>query len=94
MLVVGLARWYDGTMLFDRRRYLLFAGRRLSPFGGWRDYADSFERLEDALKVGEGLLRQSKHRRLRWYHVVDRKTLKIVAEGGEHFAGPLRIEVR
>lgn len=80
-------------MLFDRRRYLLFAGPRLTPRGGWRDYVDGFEALEDALNVGEGLLRQSKHGRLRWYHVVDKRTLKIVAQGGKHYAGDARIDV-
>lgn len=92
-IVVELARWYDGVMLFDRRRYLLFAGRNLSPHGGWRDFVDGFEGLEQALNVGEGLIRQSKHKAIRWYHVVDRKTLKIVAQGGQHAMGPARIDI-
>jgi hypothetical protein len=73
-------------------RYLLFAGNATMPLGGWCDYVAAFIHLEDALKQGEASLQNPIYRQ-DWYHVVDCRTLKVVAEGGEHPKVRPRIDV-
>jgi hypothetical protein len=73
-------------------RYLLFAGNADMPLGGWCDYVAAFNYLEDALRQGEASL-QSPIYRQDWYHIVDRRTLKVVACGGEHPKVRPRIDV-
>jgi len=78
--------------MFNRPRYLLFAGRLSRPRGGWADYVDAFDRLEDALHVGGGLLKLNGGRE-DWYHVVDSRFRKVVVQVGSHATGAPRIEV-
>ena len=46
------------------KRYLLFAGDDYYPKGGWRDFQDGFNTLEDALKGAANAKKD-------WWHVVD-----------------------
>jgi hypothetical protein len=55
-------------------RYLVFTYYVNRSFGGMKDFLDSFETVAEAL---ENLLPEP----LRYFQIVDRKTLKIVKEG-------------
>jgi len=55
-------------------RYLLFTYYVGHPWGGMKDFLDSFESVEEAL---ENLLPEP----TRYYQIVDRDTMKTVKEG-------------
>ena len=55
-------------------RYLLFTYYVGRPWGGMKDFLDSFESVAEAL---ENLLPEAN----RYYQIVDGETLKIVKEG-------------
>ena len=55
-------------------RYLLFTYYVGRPWGGMKDFLDSFESVEEAL---ENLLPEP----TRYYQIVDRDTLETVKEG-------------
>ena len=55
-------------------RYWLFAGMVYYPFGGWRDFRDSFATLAAARAAAQIWQRHDT-----WYHVVDSTTLTVVA---------------
>lgn len=56
------------------KQYLLFAGSRYYPCGGWNDFQGSFDSITEAIgfKALEGL-------GCDWWHVVDNETGTIVA---------------
>lgn len=54
------------------KRYLLFAGDNYYPSGGWGDFVDGFDSVEQAaLKLAE--------RSYDWFQIVDATTGEIVA---------------
>lgn len=55
-------------------KFLLFTYYVGKPFGGAKDFLDSFESVEEAL---ENILAE----RNRYYQVVDRDTMQVVKEG-------------
>lgn len=52
-------------------RYLLFAGDRYYPAGGWQDFKMDFDSVDPAVIAGGDY---------DWWHVVDRATGEVVAE--------------
>jgi hypothetical protein len=56
------------------KKYLVFTYYAERPLGGFKDYLDAFETLEEAL---ENLLKE----RNRYYQVVDADTFAIIREG-------------
>lgn len=56
-------------------RYLLFAGQRYYPSGGWDDYKMSFNSTESAMLAINGF--QDDYD---WWQIVDRQTLTVVRE--------------
>lgn len=61
------------------KRYLLFAGRWGGQVGGWEDFIDSFDTVEDATKEGGGSF-SSGRAKYDWYQVVDTQTWMVVAD--------------
>lgn len=53
------------------RRYLLFAGGHYYPNGGWNDFVESFDNLDQAKAVGLKL-------REDWYHIFDTEDMGAV----------------
>lgn len=64
------------------KRFILFAGSNsYPPRGGWKDYKDSFDSLEEAEKTARIEMLQTRAEDiLDWYHVVDQATFKMVAQ--------------
>jgi hypothetical protein len=62
-------------------RFLLFAGDDYYPEGGWEDFRDAFAESEAAVAAGKALVSTQIEflATYRWWHVVDRETLRIVA---------------
>lgn len=60
------------------KRFLLFAGTKFYPSGGWADLAGSFDTLERAVATGDHVddLDIRDHD---WFQVVDQETGEIVA---------------
>lgn len=56
------------------KRYLVFTYYVGRPFGGVKDYLDSFDSVEEAL---DNILPE----RNRYYQIVDHQTMKVVKEG-------------
>jgi hypothetical protein len=57
------------------KQYLLFAGMTYYPSGGWKDYVESFDSIEEA----EARYRADyEDEYYNWYHVVDLHTYEIV----------------
>lgn len=56
------------------KQYLLFVGETYYPAGGWDDFIDSFDSIEDARKDPR-LAERSKHG---WHQIVDTKTMKEI----------------
>lgn len=53
------------------KRYLLFQGSEHYPLGGWDDYTDAYDTVDEAksmVKTGP----------FHWYHVVDTTTMTVV----------------
>lgn len=63
-------------------RYLLFAGARYYPSGGFRDYVGSFDTIEDAESHGS-----NEHFGYDWWQVVDLMDGGIVHEGAIELYG-------
>jgi hypothetical protein len=59
------------------KRYLVFTGDVYYAGGGWRDLTDSFDDLDQARLLASHLPD------VRWGHVVDSTTMKIVYERKE-----------
>jgi hypothetical protein len=60
------------------KKYLLFTFYLGRPFGGAKDFLDSFDSIEEAL---DNILAEW----TRYYQVVDRDTMRIVREGLARF---------
>ena len=58
-----------------RKRYYVFGGQNMYPFGGWKDLKGSFYDLEEAIKFSRKVYRS---RWMNWSHVVDIETEEIV----------------
>lgn len=58
-------------------RYIIFAGDRYYPNGGWEDYVGTAAELIDAYRMLADRRRSSTD----WWHIVDMATLEIVATG-------------
>lgn len=58
------------------KRFLLFAGDMYYPGGGWSDFMEDFDSLEEARNGG----RQTSDD---WYQIVDTETMKEVEERGD-----------
>lgn len=56
------------------KKYMLFAGDHYYPIGGWNDFVDSFDSIEDAIERGA---------RRDWYHIVDSNNFQTVKYGGK-----------
>jgi len=57
------------------RQFLLFAGANYYPAGGWDDYIDSFDSVEDA----KAHVDAQASMRFDWWHVIDMTTGEEVA---------------
>ena len=57
------------------KRFLVFAGDNWYPFGGWKDFKESFDTLHEAQNY---LMDSSSYD---WYHIVDSSTGEIVEKG-------------
>jgi hypothetical protein len=60
------------------KRYLVFAGQEYYPSGGWDDFHDSFDDLEQARKAANEWVSDSG---FYWWQIVDLTVGTIVAEG-------------
>lgn len=60
------------------KRYLIFAGDRFYPSGGWKDFKQSCETVEDALVCLIDVLMNDG---ADWYQIIDSVTAEIVKEG-------------
>ena len=62
--------------------YLLFAGSRYYPAGGWEDFIGFFPTVEAAKKSAESKEGEGDGRYIfQWAHVVCKETFKVVLEG-------------
>ncbi len=62
-------------------RYLLFYGRDYNSSGGWRDFLDSCEFIEEAKEKGRELVTKKcelMSEEIEWVHIVDSEIEKIV----------------
>lgn len=48
------------------KRYLLFCGENYYPYGGWEDFKDSFDTIEECRMARTG----------DWYQIIDTETWK------------------
>jgi hypothetical protein len=64
------------------RRFLLFGGSNYYPSGGWDDFMESFDSVEDAAKVAKSRGRSHSNALewIDWAHVVDSTTFQKVVE--------------
>jgi hypothetical protein len=53
------------------KRYLLFAGENYYPKGGWEDFVKDFNTVEEALEY------MAHYKPDDWFHIVDRKTMRM-----------------
>lgn len=64
------------------KRFLLFAGERYYPSGGWNDFVLDFDTAEDAAFAGRSLAERRREQEnlghFSWWHVVDSQTLRVV----------------
>lgn len=60
------------------KRYLLFAGSYYYPGGGWDDFIQSFDTLEEAMAHPEAFQDDYVH----WYMIVDSTDEQIVMGAG------------
>lgn len=72
------------------KRYLLFGGMRYYPSGGWEDFVNSFDSIDEAVKVGteyktrhgyeigNGKPMTIKYWDHEWFMIVDRETGEII----------------
>ena len=60
------------------KTFAMFGGYDHSPRGGRDDFIDTYATLEEAVSHASQLL-QSDIQEIDWYHVVDLRTMKIVA---------------
>ena len=53
------------------KRYLLFTGENFYPYGGWRDFKDSFKTIKASRKEATDTYCD-------WWQIVDSKTGEII----------------
>lgn len=58
------------------KRYLLFAGLKYYPYGGWEDYKGEFDSIDEAEKYV-----QKHFEDCNWFHIVDIETKTVVKDG-------------
>ena len=63
-------------------RYWLFAGHSYYPHGGMRDYIDSFDSIDDAVKAFKDY-KDIDGSFLDWYEVFDYELMEVVKGDGE-----------
>lgn len=56
------------------KRFLLFVGSNYHPEGGWDDFFDDFDTIEEAENTAFNF-------GFEWYHIVDSTTKKKIDEG-------------
>lgn len=56
------------------KRYLVFAGSRYYPDGGWSDFKASFDTTDEAWKFAKEFCQESEYH---WSHFVDTETSSI-----------------
>lgn len=59
-------------------RFLLFAGDRYYPEGGWNDYKRGFDSRREAEKAGDAGLKTGDKRGWEWYQVVDQENGGVI----------------
>ncbi len=64
------------------KRYLLFAGDMYYPCGGWEDFKDDFDTVEEA-REGVRSLRRNPWGGPDWWDIIDTKAMKRVASSWE-----------
>lgn len=57
------------------KRYLVFSGASYYAGGGWLDFGEAFDTLDQAIEYGQHCLKHDFHD---WYHIIDTNTGKIV----------------
>ena len=62
--------------------FLLFAGKKYYPEGGWNEFIGNFSSIEEAKK---GLVKESNSDEYLWSHIVDLLTSEIVLIGNNEF---------
>lgn len=60
------------------KRYLLFAGSWYYPGGGWNDFVESFDTLEEAMEHPDAIQEEYTN----WYMIVDSTDGQIVKGEG------------
>ena len=65
------------------KRYLLFAGYKYYPSGGWEDFIESFDDIQIAILRGQKLLLMEDCTEKDWWRVVDSIRGENVASGGK-----------
>ena len=53
------------------KRYMLFAGQEFYPSGGWSDFIDSFDSIDEARDC-------SRSGPFDWYHIIDSTNLETI----------------
>lgn len=66
------------------KRYLLFAGDRFYPYGGWKDFISSYDTIDEAKAALDDPLTRHSYGgyplgTYDWWHVIDNTTGKEVA---------------
>jgi hypothetical protein len=59
------------------KKYLLFSGSDYYPSGGFFDFIDVFDSVEEAVAMA---IKKKKDKDHDWYHVVDAETFKILED--------------
>ena len=52
------------------KRYLLFAGYKYYPGGGWKDFENDYDTIEEAENAGEEFTKEN----YTWYQIIDTTT--------------------
>jgi hypothetical protein len=63
------------------RRFLVFSGDKYYPSGGWGDYRDSADTLDEAIQLANGRFNLSPGQRCDWAHIVDTTIMEVVSVG-------------
>lgn len=64
------------------KRYLVFAGSRYYPAGGWGDFISDFDSMQEAMAFIEPKYSPDYESEYDWYHIVDSYTGKIETSNG------------
>lgn len=61
----------DEITRVEARRFLVFAGTRFYPWGGWGDFKDSFDTEEEANAAVIKLKKEHSYDLDFWYEIID-----------------------